>query len=268
MGVRKSFLKWAGGKSKSIPLLQEVIGKFNGKLIEPFVGAGTVFINVEASNYIIGDCNQDLINLYECLRSNGTNFINKVKEFFVPGFNNKETYYHLRKRFNNTNDIINRACLFVYLNKHCFNGLCRYNKSNIFNVPFGTYKSVYFPEKEMLDFMIKLNACEIYCQDFEQTINMAKLDDVIYSDPPYVPLTTTAQFTNYSMGGFSNEQHIRLAKLAEDSCCKFLISNHDTEFTRELYKNADEILTKDVGRCINSKGQCRQPVKELLAIYH
>jgi len=263
----KSFLKWAGGKSKSAPLISETIGVLNGRLIEPFVGSGVVFVNIPALSYIIGDCNSHLINVFKELKNNGDYFVKKTEELFKPEFNNKETFYKFREQFNKTDDAFEKACLFVYLNKHCFNGLCRYNKKDEFNVPFGKYNSIQFPKKEMLIFIEKLKVCDIYCQDFEQTIQMAKPGDVIYADPPYTPLTATAQFTDYSAEGFGAEQHIRLTKLAEESCCRFLISNHDTKETRELYNNADRIITKNVNRFISGKGEGRKPVVELLAIY-
>jgi len=266
--MKRAFLKWAGGKSQSLKMINDEIGFIKGKLIEPFVGSGIVTLNIEAIGYIIADFNEDLINLYKTLKKDKEDFIRLSRDLFTDTNNNEEAYYKYRNQFNLTDNSYEKAILFLYLNRHCFNGLCRYNKKNKFNVPFGDYKKVYFPEQELLEFSDKLSKCGVYCQSFEETIKMANTYDVVYADPPYIPLNGTAYFTDYSPEGFGMEQQIALAKLAEESCCKFMISNHDTDETRELYKNADKIITRNINRFISSKGQERKPVKELLAIYY
>ena len=248
-------------------MINEAIGWIDGRLIEPFVGSAVVSLNIEAVGYILADLNADLINLYDVLKAQGDTFVFYCEEYFKPKMNTEEVYYKLRNEFNDTQDYIDRAALFVYLNRHTFNGLCRFNGKGRFNVPFGKYDKVGFPKKEMLFFLKKAEKFEFYCQDFEKTIAMAKPGDVVYADPPYVPLNDTAYFNDYTGEGFTIDQQIRLAELAEQSPCKFLISNHDTEETRELYKNADRILTRDVGRFVGAKVESRKPVAELLAIY-
>lgn len=265
--MTKSFLKWAGGKSQSLNLISEHCEWIENRLIEPFVGSGVVSLNVPAPFYIIGDTNDDLINVFRVLKENDESFIAEISKYFVDENNKEENYYELRKRFNKTKSDKERASLFIYLNRHCFNGLCRYNRKGEFNVPFGKYKDVYFPSKELLNFKKHLEKCEIYCQDFEDTMRMATKDDVMYCDPPYVPLSETAKFTDYSTDGFGEEQQIKLAKLAEEAPCRVLISNHDTDFTRSIYKNASKIKSKTVGRMISADGSKRKSVKELLAIY-
>jgi len=266
--MNKSFLKWAGGKTQSLNFLSGNIGRVKGRFIEPFVGSGVVMLNIPAAGYILGDNNKDLINVYNNLTCGGTNFIKEVRSYLSGDFNLAECFYEFRDKFNNSISEIERAVLFIYLNRHCFNGLCRFNKSGKFNVPFGKYKTIYFPEKELIFFREKLVMCDTYCQSFEKTMSLAKQEDVIYCDPPYVPLSKTASFKDYSVGGFTEEQQILLAKLAEESSCKTLISNHDTDFTREIYKNANEIKIKKVSRFISAKASSRQPVYELLAIYN
>jgi len=275
MKITKSFLKWAGGKSQSINFLDWYIHNredfsptITGRFIEPFVGSGVVFMNMDFKEYIISDVNKDLTNIYNLLKENGETFIQECKLLFKKENNIEEVYYSIRKQFNETKDIVKRASFFVYLNRHGFNGLCRYNKSGKFNVPFGRYTNVNFPENAFKTVIKKLNNVNIYNQSFEKTIALANQNDVIYADPPYVPMSDTAAFTDYSATGFNMEQQKLLVKLAEESKCRFLISNHDNEVTRELYKNADRIETKEVSRFISADGDSRKKVTELLAIYN
>jgi len=263
--MKKAFLKWAGGKSQSVDFVLNEVGEVNGRFVEPFIGSGVVSLNTPY-NCLIADCNTDLIGIYKTL-NDYDNFITDLRPYFSGKFNNQENFYSLRDEFNTSESTIGRALLFVYLNRHCFNGLCRYNKSGKFNVPFGKYKSVYFPEKELLSFKEKLQQCTIAHGDFTAVMNMVNSGDVVYCDPPYVPLSTTASFTDYSTGGFSEEQQRLLAKMAEESKAKVLISNHDTEFTRDLYKNATYIKTKEVNRFISAKAEGRKKAHELLAVY-
>lgn len=263
--MNKSFLKWAGGKSQSINMIADAIGCFEGRLIEPFVGSGVVSLNIPAISYILNDFNKDLINVFKFVKEDEF-FIKDLHEYFI--YNTSEKFYELRSLFNSTEDLKLKAILFIYLNRHCFNGLCRYNKSGGFNVPFGKYKNIYFPEVEIVMFKNLLSKSELFDQSFEEIFKLARPKDIIYCDPPYVPLSVTASFTDYSTGGFSEDQQIILSKLAEEACCKVLISNHDTEFTRDIYSKANEIRTKQVSRCIAAKSASRKPVYELLAIYN
>lgn len=271
-GANKAFLKWAGGKSASVFMINDAVGWYadDARLIEPFVGSAVVSLNLGFPQYILGDSNCDLIRLYNFVKDEGEAFVNYCASFFTPDTNTEDVYYEFRKKFNNVaTGMRERAALFVYLNRHSFNGLCRYNAHGLFNVPYGKYKTVKFPLKEMLFFETKARACEFNCQSFEKTIALAKPADVIYCDPPYVGLDEEIKsFTDYTSEGFNMKDQKNLARLAEESECKFLISNHDTEVTRELYKKADKIRTREVGRYIGGTGATREPVVELLAIYN
>lgn len=268
MSLNKSFIKWAGGKIQSVRFINDSIGSFKGRFVEPFVGSGVVSANIYSNSYIISDYNLDLINTYKTIKSDPL-FIDDLREMFSGKYNNMDKFYELRLLFNETIDTRMKSLIFVYLNRHCFNGLCRYNKSGGFNVPFGRYKSPYFPEKELLFFKnILLPKCDIYCQSFEKTFELLGDGDLCYCDPPYTPLNNTASFTDYSIGGFSERQHIDLAKLAYDSNCTVIISNHDTEMTRDIYSKADLIRTRLVSRFISASVGGRKPVYELLAIYN
>ena len=265
----RPFLKWAGNKYRIIERIREVLPE--GKcLIEPFAGSAAVFLNTNYERYIINDNNPDLIHLYNILKKDGANFIKKCRYYFTPRFNNEEQYYKLRKKFNETTDVYKRAVLFVYLNRHGYNGLCRYNLKGGYNVPFGRYKSPYFPEKEMLIFHEKSQSAEFILSSFESVIRAAKKGDVVYCDPPYVPLSASANFTSYSTGGFNMEKQQQLADLANETSIKgipILISNHNTSFTRKAYVKANEISKFHVQRFISCNGKKRGTAGELLALF-
>ena len=265
----RPFLKWAGNKYRIIDRIRDALP--DGKcLIEPFAGSGAIFLNTDYERYIVNDNNPDLIHLYNILKNDGAVFIKKCRYYFTPRFNNEEQYYKLRKRFNETSDTYKRAILFVYLNRHGYNGLCRYNLKGGYNVPFGRYKSPYFPEKEMLTFHEKSRNAEFVLSGFEQIIQSAKKGDVIYCDPPYVPLSSSANFTSYSKGGFNMKEQQQLADLANEISVKgipMLISNHNTSFTRKAYDKANKITKFHVQRFISCKGKKRGTAGELLALF-
>lgn len=265
--MNRSFLKWAGGKRSSLHLIEREINYIPKRLVEPFVGSGTVFLNIDAEEYLLGDLNDDLINLCNVLKEHGVAFIKDCYVYFDPKYNSNDSFYELRDKFNNEIDSYKKSILFVYLNRHAFNGLCRYNSSGKFNTPYGKYKTPYFPGKEMLFFNEKSDRCSFVCQSFEETIKECTEEDVIYNDPPYIPFSKTASFVSYNFDGFTIDQHKKLAMLAEDSKSLFLVSNHDTEVTRKLYCNANKIITKQVNRSISGGVKGRKQVGELLAVY-
>ena len=149
----RPFLKWAGGKyrllERILPLLPE-----GRRFFEPFVGSGAVFLNTRYDEYCLSDINQDLINLYKTLQQNSEEFISFAGSLFTSENNSRPRHEELRDRFNSTRDVVEKSALFIYLNRHCFNGLTRYNLSGKFNVPFGRYAQPYFPSEEMRQFVV------------------------------------------------------------------------------------------------------------------
>ena len=270
MASSKPFLKWAGGKTKLVPFIQfNLPAEPRKRLIEPFAGSAALSLSLEFDAYLLNDTNPDLIGLYRILKQEKQHFIDFSRQFFTPENNQESRFYALREQFNQSADLAERSALFVYLNRHAFNGLCRYNSKGWFNVPFGRYKSPYFPEVEMQGFIQKSDRIDILCGDFQTALALATDDDLVYCDPPYVPLSETASFTAYTKGGFNMEDQSRLAQAARDTAEQsqgVLISNHDTVFTREIYKDARLALI-DVQRNIAAKGSSRQKVGELLAVY-
>lgn len=264
----KPFLKWAGGKYRLVDLIKSTLPKGN-RLIEPFVGSGSVFLNTEYSENLLADSNPDLINLFQLLQKEGQGFINYCQGFFVSENNTESAFYQLRDEFNTTSDIRKKSALFVYLNRHCFNGLCRYNAKGGFNVPFGRYSKPVLPEKEMYYFHEKSKHAVFEVSDFIATMEKAKSGDVVYCDPPYVPLSATSSFTSYAKGGFGTEEQHALADMAkflQKRGVTVVISNHDTEFTNRVYHPA-KIITFDVQRFISSDTKNRNAVGELLAVF-
>ncbi|WP_019520033.1 DNA adenine methylase [Faucicola boevrei] len=267
--MTKPFLKWAGGKSKLVPFIEQNLPKKRYCLVEPFVGSASVALQLDFDEYILNDTNQDLINLYQTLSEQKQGFIDYAQSFFTTDNNQETRFYELRDEFNDSNDIVKKSALFIYLNRHAFNGLCRYNRKGGFNVPFGRYKSPYYPKAELQSFVNKSPRMQFFCGDFAQIFSKVSQDDVIYCDPPYMPLNKTSSFTSYAKDGFNFDDQIRLATLAKDFIHQsqgVLISNHDTEQTRLLYQGA-VIKTVQVQRNISAKGSSRQKVGEILAIY-
>jgi DNA adenine methylase len=266
--MMKPFLKWAGNKYQIVERIKEVLPPAN-RLIEPFVGSGAVFLNTDYQSYLLADTNQDLINLFTCLQTDAKDFIEYAKSFFIPNNNEKEAFYQFRTDFNSSGDIRYKSALFLYMNKHGFNGLCRYNSKGKFNVPFGRYKKPYFPEKEMIYFADRAKDAEFQTADFTETMERAEPGDVVYCDPPYVPLSDTAYFTNYSSGGFGIDEQEELARQAKKLVTRgvtVVLSNHDTEFTRSAYSSA-KIISFDVQRYISCDGNNRNKAPEVLAIF-
>jgi DNA adenine methylase len=264
----RPFLKWAGNKYPLIERIRAVLpsGK---RLVEPFAGSGSVFLNTDYSRFLLVDSNADLISLFTILKREDTGFIDECKKLFVPEANDKAVYYERRRAFNETKDPESRAALFVYLNRHAYNGLCRYNSKHIFNAPFGRYSKVYFPQKEMEFFAKKAKRAEFVCGDFFPIMAKAQKGDVVYCDPPYVPLSATSNFTSYGPSTFGPKDQQRLTALARELASKgipVLISNHDTENVQAAYQSA-QIHSFEVRRSISCKATTRGRVREVLALF-
>lgn len=271
--MNKPFLKWAGGKFKVLPHILPLTN-IATQYIEPFSGSLSVALNVKAPALTLNDINSDLIELYKVLISEGDSFIDDCEQYFIE-CNTEEMYYVNRQLFNSTQDRRLKSILFLYLNRHSFNGLTRYNKKGEYNVPYGKYKSPYFPREEMRKFrevfrnkmLLRMTSC-----DFEDSSLYQNLNDrtVVYFDPPYIPLSATSNFTDYTTEGFTNSDQIRLRDFAlrlKKYGAKVIISNHDVDVARELYCDATQIISIDVNRSVSAKGDSRGKVKELLAIY-
>ena len=264
----RAFLKWAGGKYNLVQSISAHLPD-SSVLIEPFVGAGSVFLNTDYPRYHLNDINADLIGLYQLLKTEHSRFIADARSLFSTQTNQRDAYVQLRQQFNLSCDNYERALLFLYLNRHGYNGLCRYNLSGKFNVPFGSYKKPYFPEAELYFFAEKAQRAEFSCASYQQLMLQAAGGAVVYCDPPYVPLSKTASFTSYATQGFDLNDQAELANLAEQAQQRgvtVVISNHDTTWTRKIYQQA-QLHSLQVGRSISQNGATRGKVAELFAVY-
>tara|TARA_R110002110_G_scaffold65206_4_gene180038 strand:+ start:120627 stop:121478 length:852 start_codon:yes stop_codon:yes gene_type:complete len=269
----RPFLKWPGGKMRLIHFLKQHLPE-QPILVEPFVGAGALFANTQHKAILINDINHDLINIYKQIKKNHRKFSQETERLFHPRYNNKKKYYQLREKFNQCEDRFERACLFLYLNRHGYNGLCRYNLQGGYNVPFGDYLAPYFPKQELAYFSQRLKAAKMSAQSFTTFLKkLCKHPDidkmVVYCDPPYVPLSKTANFTGYAACKFNLQDQENLAELALvliSKGAKVMLSNHDTPFTRQIYDQA-HIKTIQVRRAISCQAQKREQVAELIAVF-
>ena len=226
-------------------------------------------MNTRYSSYILAESNPDLVQIFTTLQTEGEAFIDFCEQYFQPHDNCKDTYYERRAHFNKLSDSHQKSAFFLYLNRHGYNGLCRYNSKGIYNVPFGLYAKPYFPREEMLLFHHKSVQAKFVENDFRDTFALAERGDVIYCDPPYVSLSKTTKPLPYTQKKFTEEDQIELADLAMETAARgipVIISNHDTEFTRHHYQKA-QIRSFPVSRLINCNAELRQPVKELVAVF-
>ncbi|EOT7491026.1 Dam family site-specific DNA-(adenine-N6)-methyltransferase [Enterobacter hormaechei] len=266
---QRPFLKWAGGKYSLLPELDRLIpaGK---RLIEPFVGGGSVFLNSDKhERFLLADVNADLINLYQMLEVDHIRVCSLARMLFERA-NSEVAYKELRDEFNNQSmGAPERAAVFLFLNRHCFNGLIRYNRDGFFNVGWGKYEAPYFPEIEIKAFKQKSHKCVFLNAGYRRTLALAGEGDVVYCDPPYEPLPGTAGFTNYAAGGFSWADQVSLAEscvAAHQRGAKVLISNSTAPRVLELYEQHGFTLHHvDARRAISSKGSTRETAKDIVA---
>ena len=270
MQLKRPFLKWAGGKTKLVAAIRTTAPATAARFVEPFVGSGTVALNLGYADNLLADSNRDLIDVYAHLQSEDTAFIEACAALFISEHNTPEAFARLRAEFNATSDRRRRACLFVYLNRHGYNGLCRYNAKGGFNVPFGRYTRPRLPEAAMESFHAFLQGCTLRHADFRDVLARTGAGDFVYCDPPYVPASATANFTTYAQQGFSPGDQRDLAE-----CCRaaarrgawVAISNHDTPETRDLYRDADACHPLLVRRRISCDAANRNHARELLVVY-
>lgn len=268
------FLKWAGGKGQLLAQYAPYFPtKTSGTYHEPFLGSGAVFFYLHGRNlyrhYLLSDTNSELINLFLVVRDKPEPLLSLLR-------NHKEQharkhYYSVREmdrdgRWQNVDDVV-RAARMLYLNKTCFNGLWRVNSQGYFNVPMGQYKNpdIYNPERIMKASEALQSVC-IEKRGFATVLDYAQRGDFIYFDPPYIPLNTTSNFTEYSPDSFSVEDQKRLAAVysqLHEMGCFVMLSNSDTELVEELYRGF-HIRKVEARRAINSKPGRRGAIKEVL----
>lgn len=267
-------LKWVGGKRQLFetfePLLPKKISAYT--YCEPFLGGGAIFFKLQPAKAYVNDINEDLMLVYTAIRDEVENLI----EILSTYKNDAKFFYEIRdldrdkKKFSELSDI-ERAARIIYLNKTCFNGLYRVNNAGEFNTPFGNYRNPNIVNAPTLLAVSKyLNSPKIILTscDYSEVLLSLPKKSFVYLDPPYDPVSATSNFTGYSKGGFNRDEQIRLRDCCDDLSergIKFMLSNSDTEFIREIYSNsAYNIIQVKAKRAINSVGSKRGDVNELV----
>lgn len=283
--IAKPFLKWAGGKTQLLPQLREFYPKEIDTYIEPFIGGGAVLFDImekyKPKNVHISDINNDLVKVYIRIRDDLKLLLNYLEAISNKYLNStlvdmEKYYYEIRETFNcyknqngRQNDEIWDAAAFIFLNKTCFNGLCRYNSKGIFNTPSGHYQNPKIFDKEILLSISRiLKDVNIKCCNFNKYEQDWDENTFVYLDPPYRPISNTSSFTAYTKSKFNDDNQIELREFCGDIAnhnAKFMLSNSKTDdgFIEEHYKgfNIHEVLAK---RSINSNGEGRGKIKEVL----
>lgn len=261
--IIKPFVKWAGGKTQLLDKLLTKIPKNYKNYFEPFLGGGALFLKLQPEFAYINDINKELINTYLQIKNNPDKLIKIVQKLDLE-IRNKEFYYQQRDKYNkkiiDQEYDIEMAALFIFLNKHCFNGLYRVNKNGLFNVPWNNktnIKSISVNNIKQLSLILNKNV-EISCGDFEKILNKAKEQDLIFFDSPYAPINPTS-FESYTKTGFTKDDHIRLSnvyKQLDKKGCYCILTNHNTPLIKDLY-NCFNIEKVNVKRMINSDAKNR-----------
>ena len=268
----KPFVKWAGGKRQIINELKKYVPEEYDCYYEPFIGGGALFFELAPKKAVINDSNNELMNVYEvmCDEHKYSKMCHLLNSYEVK--NSEEFYYALRnkdrdmKRFEKLNDYT-RAARTIYLNKACFNGLYRVNSKGEFNVPYNKKNKVNTYDKENLlvvHMYLTMNDVTIMNIDFEEALKQAKKGDFVYIDPPYDQINSS--FTSYTLEGFDHNEQRRLAKVVKelsDRGVQVMLSNHNTDLIRELYKDYN-IHVIEAKRNINSNGKKRGKVEEVI----
>ncbi|MET0389941.1 MAG: DNA adenine methylase, partial [Polyangiales bacterium] len=263
--------KWVACQSRILSQLTTILPKGVDLMshFEPFVGGGALFFARRPERALLCDKNPQLCATYEAVRDDVDALIDKLRG--LARGHDQERYYQLRHRYNHATKLttIERAALFIYLNKTCFNGLHRVNRRGEFNVPAGRYTNPRILDEATLRAASReLRRADLRCQSFEALLSLAKPGDFIYFDPPYEPVSRTASFTAYSQDGFTREDQTRLSEVYSEldrRRCKLMLSNSDVPFIRDLYKKfRQEIVAAP--RAINCDAKRRGLVSELVIL--
>lgn len=266
--AQRTPLKWPGSKARAMSELKKHLPA-GERLVEPFAGSCAVMMNTDYDEYLIADINPDLINFYQRLDYVTDTVMQLAESLFITA-NTAEQYYRFRQAFNsNTLGLTERAAVFLYLNRHGYNGMVRYNRAGQFNVPYGKYKSPYFPEAEIRTFAEKAKRATFICADFSETLELVLSGDVIYCDPPYNPLEGKDSFTGYHTGGFGTNQQQALANKLHSLAIQgypVIASNSDSVLTHGQYGYGRFDLHKiTVARSVGASAGTRIMAPEIIA---
>lgn len=272
------FVKWAGGKAQILSQLQPFFPAGFERYIEPFVGGGAVFFHLHRQGRLsrkpslLIDSLEELIDCYRAIQNRVEDLILELQRH-EPHKHDKEYFYEVRAwdraRDYAQRDEIERAARFLFLNRICYNGLYRVNQRGEFNVPFGRHRNPTICAAENLRAVSRaLREVVLRAGDFTLCLETAAPGDFVYLDPPYDPLSDTANFTSYTSQDFGAEDQRRLAELfrtLDRRGCQVMLSNSSTQFIRDLYVGYEQIEVR-ANRAISSKGTARGPIPELLVM--
>lgn len=269
----RPFVKWAGGKTQLLDRLHAYMPETYNNYFEPFIGGGSFFLNIAPKKATINDFNAELVCAYKCFQ-NDELFESLKNELKTHEVNHSEEYYYQIRSMDKeegflTLPIYVRAARMIYLNKSCFNGLYRVNSKGYFNVPSGRKKKVVTFDEDNFNSLreyFRNNDITILNGDFEDAVKNAKTGDFVYFDPPYDVIENKNSFTSYAKNDFGKDEQIRLAKLYKklsDKGVLVMLSNHNTAFINELYKDFN-IHVVNAKRMINSKADGRGDVEEVI----
>lgn len=269
------FVKWAGGKRQLIPQIRERMPAQFNNYYEPFVGGGAVIFEFLPENAVINDINRALINAYQMICDRPQEFLQEINRLDAEMWEDgKEYYYSLREHYNDKlmkdEFDVELAALFVFINKHCFNGLYRVNGKGLFNVPYNNSRRSSVDEKSIMEISEFLRTVTILSGDFEAACEDAEQGDFVFIDSPYAPLNPTS-FESYTKEGFDIESHRRLANLFDELTargCYCMLTNHNTELINELYGNKGYTIdVVSVKRMINSDASNRVGEEVIICNY-
>lgn len=267
------FVKWAGGKRQLLGEISPRMPSSYGSYFEPFIGGGALLFDEQPIHATINDINSALINTYLQIKTNPNGFIRALASLDRAQLADpKAFYYSARTSYNerlaSCKYDSDTAALFVFINKHCFNGLYRVNARGGFNVPFNNSCRPSFTEDNIYSISDYLQDVAILNGDFEVACTDAKEGDFVFFDSPYAPLNPTS-FEAYTKEGFGVEEHKRLARLFEtlsNRGCYCMLTNHNTQFINELYGDY-KIDVVAVRRAINSDASKRTGTEVIIRNY-
>lgn len=270
----KPFVKWAGGKRQLIPILNQNLPDSFGTYYEPFLGGGALLFHIlwkkNNQKCSVSDLNSDLVLAYTVIRDRPDSLIISLKNHEKNYQTDSNSYYY-SVRESNPRSAIEKTSRLIFLNRTCFNGLYRVNSKGKFNVPLGKYTNPNIVNEENIrsvSHILQSNRTSIKCRDFEAVLHDAKKGDLIYFDPPYQPVSTTANFTSYTNKDFTYDDLRRLAELClrlDSKGCKVLLSNSDSKEVADIFSEKPWKVTKiEANRSINSNSKKRTGHFELL----
>jgi DNA adenine methylase len=258
------FIKWVGGKRSLLAQIRPHLPKVYGRLFEPFVGSAALFFDQRPKRATLSDNNARLVATYRGLRDSTDEVIRLLQRYRYD----RNDYLAARSRPIDDAADAEIAAWFIYLNKTGYNGLYRVNSKNQFNVPFGRYtRPTICDEPTLRACAAALRRTDIVLSDFETTARKARRGDLVYFDPPYVPLSATSSFTSYTADGFGPDAQLRLRDTATKLAARgvhVVLSNSSARAVVELYRHDFDIVKLRARRSINSRADGRQPVTELL----